>query len=462
MVPYNQKPLRTPASKNKGHRVVPDGATWQLTQYLDTNVHSCCTGTNANVVSSGLPYRAQAGKTGTTDNHTDAWFCGYTPNLAACVWVGYPRGEISMSDLGGTIPGPAFGGGYPATIWRLFAAAAFQSQPGKFPPTRVAGRAAAPDPVPALDVQVPAAGADDEEEARGRVPGRWLDDRWRQRPAAATADQHHDAASADLDQPADDLAVSIGSRRDVLALIAAGRVVAESLARMRALVRPGATTAELDRAAARVFQRHGARSAPQLAYGFPGVTCISVNDEAVHGIPGRRRIEPGDLVKLDVTAELDGYMADAAITVPVPPVAAADAALCDAAAAGLRAALAIARDGATTGAVGAAVEGEVERRGFRVLRELAGHGIGRTIHEPPSVPNFGAAGMGPNAHGGARDHHRADRRGRDALDPADGRRLDGRDRRRRPFRPRRAHDHRRPRPPADPHGVIWRRRRLRS
>jgi methionyl aminopeptidase len=188
--------------------------------------------------------------------------------------------------------------------------------------------------------------------------------------------------------------VSVGSRRDVLALVAAGRVVAEALARMRALVRPGTTTAELDRAAAQVFHRHGARSAPQLAYDFPGVTCISVNDEAVHGIPGRRRIEPGDLVKLDVTAELDGYMADAAITVPVPPVAAADAALCDAAAAGLRAALEVARAGATTGAVGAAVEAEVERRGFRVLRELGGHGIGRTIHEPPSVPNFGTPATG--------------------------------------------------------------------
>src|SRR6185437_15144134 len=90
--------------------------------------------------------------------------------------------------------------------------------------------------------------------------------------------------------------------------------------------------------------------------------CISVNDEAVHGIPGSRRIAAGDLVKLDVTAELRGYMADAAVTVPVPPVAAEDA--------------------------------EVERRGFRVLRELAGHGIGRAIHEPPSVPNFGVAGQG--------------------------------------------------------------------
>jgi membrane peptidoglycan carboxypeptidase len=136
VVPYNQKPILTRPSKNKGHRVVPDGATWQLTQYLDTNVHSCCTGTNANVaISNSSLYRAQAGKTGTTDNHTDAWFCGYTPSLAACVWVGYPKGEVSMSGLGGTIPGPAFGGGYPATIWRLFAAAAFQSQPSKFPAT---------------------------------------------------------------------------------------------------------------------------------------------------------------------------------------------------------------------------------------------------------------------------------------------------------------------------------------
>jgi len=188
--------------------------------------------------------------------------------------------------------------------------------------------------------------------------------------------------------------MSVGSRRDLLGLVAAGRVVAEALARMRTLVRPGATTAQLDRAAADVFARHGARSAPQLAYGFPGVTCISVNDEAVHGIPGRRRIESGDLVKLDVTAELGGYMADAAVTVPVPPVADADAALCAAAAAGLAAALEQARTGATTGAVGAAVEREVERRGFRILRELAGHGIGHTIHEPPSVPNYGAPGLG--------------------------------------------------------------------
>ena len=399
VTPYGGKPVLTPASKNKGHRVIRNGATWQLTQYLDTNVHFCCTGTNANVVNSGLPYRAQAGKTGTTDNYTDAWFCGYTPNLAACVWVGYPKGEISM-DLGGTDPGPGVRRrlpgddlapvrrrGLPATSrgssrrphgrWRRRSRSS--SCPGSRSSrssrrrTRARSTAAARAPPAAAR---PAA-----------RPVRLVGRRRRHDDLSAAASAHHDAAAAD------DL-MSVGSRADLLGLVAAGRVVAEALARMRALVRPGATTAELDRAAAGVFARHGARSAPQLAYGFPGVTCISVNDEAVHGIPGRRRIEPGDLVKLDVTAELGGYMADAAVTVPVPPVAAADAALCEAAAAGLAAALERARAGATTGAVGAAVEREVERRGFRVLRELAGHGIGHTIHEPPSVPNFGAAGLG--------------------------------------------------------------------
>ena len=114
----------------KGVAVVPDGATADVTKFLDANVHSCCTGLNAQV----FPYRAQAGKTGTTDDHTDAWFCGYTPNLAACVWVGYPKGEIAM-DLGGPIGGPAFGGGYPATIWSRFATAVFAHEPTKFPPT---------------------------------------------------------------------------------------------------------------------------------------------------------------------------------------------------------------------------------------------------------------------------------------------------------------------------------------
>src|SRR5690242_17998309 len=111
--------------------------------------------------------------------------------------------------------------------------------------------------------------------------------------------------------------MSIRSQRDLAGMRAAGRVVALALRAMRGAVRPGVTTAELDEVGARVFAEHGARSAPQLVYGFPGVNCISVNDEAVHGIPSGRVLADGDLVTLDVTAELHGFMADAAMTVPV-------------------------------------------------------------------------------------------------------------------------------------------------
>src|SRR5436305_14340878 len=113
--------------------------------------------------------------------------------------------------------------------------------------------------------------------------------------------------------------MSIRTAEELHRLRAAGRVVAATLAAMRDAVQPGVTTAELDAVARRELERHGARSAPQLVYGFPGVTCISVNDQAVHGVPGPRVLEPGDLVTLDLTAALDGYMADAALTVPVGP-----------------------------------------------------------------------------------------------------------------------------------------------
>src|ERR1700689_3014954 len=111
--------------------------------------------------------------------------------------------------------------------------------------------------------------------------------------------------------------MSIGTPEELEALRAAGRVVAEAIRAMRAQARPGVTTAELDEISARVFTRAGARSGPQLDYGFPGTSCISVNDEAVHGVPGERRLQDGDLVKLDVTAELAGFYADACVSVPV-------------------------------------------------------------------------------------------------------------------------------------------------
>src|SRR3954449_11529480 len=181
--------------------------------------------------------------------------------------------------------------------------------------------------------------------------------------------------------------MSVDTPEDLEGLRRAGRAVSATLREVARRVRPGVTTAELDALAARVLARHGARSAPALVSGFPGAIGISVADEAVHGIPGPRRLRSGELVKLDVTAELDGYYADACVSVPVGAVAPRTQRLVAAARSGLRAGMKAAGAGADTGDIGAAVQREVERRGFSVCRELTGHGIGRTIHEPPTVAN---------------------------------------------------------------------------
>lgn len=182
--------------------------------------------------------------------------------------------------------------------------------------------------------------------------------------------------------------MSIESDEDLEGLRRAGRVVALVLAAMREAVREGISTAELDEIAARVLQENGARSAPRVVYDFPGSACISVNEEAVHGVPGSRRLRAGDLVTLDVTVELDGYYADAAVTVGVPPVSDTGRRLIACAEAAFWHAAKAARAGERLAAIGGKVEAEVERHGFRVLRDICGHGIGRSIHEAPSVCNF--------------------------------------------------------------------------
>jgi methionyl aminopeptidase len=169
-----------------------------------------------------------------------------------------------------------------------------------------------------------------------------------------------------------------------------GRLVALTLRSLRAAVAPGITTGQLDAMARSIFLAHGARSGPILTYGYPGAVCISVDDEVVHGIPGTRRLRRGQLVTLDVAAELDGYHADAAITVAVgkadPQATRLIAATRAALAAGIRAA----QPGAALRDVGAAVERTARHHGFRVFRELTGHGIGRAMHEDPTVPNWPA------------------------------------------------------------------------
>jgi len=183
--------------------------------------------------------------------------------------------------------------------------------------------------------------------------------------------------------------MSIDSEQDMRGMKAAGAVVRDALAAMRDAVAPGVSTAELDAVAERVFKKMGARSAPQLVYKFPGVTCISVNDEIVHGIPStKRKLAAGDLVKLDVTAELKGYMADAAITVPVGKVSERARQLAACAEQAFKKALREVRAGRRAIDVGRAVADEVERKGFSVVRMLQGHGIGRTIHEEPMIPNW--------------------------------------------------------------------------
>ncbi len=182
--------------------------------------------------------------------------------------------------------------------------------------------------------------------------------------------------------------MSIESYEQLIALKEVGRICHLSLQAMARFLRPGVTTRAVADVGAAVMRENGARSAPAAVYGFPGEICISVNEEAVHGIPGERAIQPGDLVKLDVTFEKNGYMADAAITVPIEPASEEARRLARCAERAFQRAMRVAKAEHRVNEIGRAVEHEVRRSGFSVIRALSGHGIGRTIHEPPTVPNY--------------------------------------------------------------------------
>ena len=179
----------------------------------------------------------------------------------------------------------------------------------------------------------------------------------------------------------------------------AGRIVAEMLAACRAAVRPGVTTGELDRIAADVLRRRGATSNFK-GYGvpvlppFPGVICTSVNEQVVHGIPGKRRLKEGEILSIDAGAIIEGWHADAAVTVPVGEVSAQAAKLIAVTDEALRRAIGAAVVGKRLGDIGAAVQRFVEAQGFSIVRNYVGHGIGRAMHEEPQVPNYGAPERG--------------------------------------------------------------------
>ena len=174
----------------------------------------------------------------------------------------------------------------------------------------------------------------------------------------------------------------------------AGRVVAETLQILRAAVRPGVTTAELDEIAEREIRARGGTPSFKGYRGFPATICTSVNSEIVHGIPGKRTLKDGDLLKLDAGAIVEGYHGDSAISVPVGEVPQETLKLIETTERSLQSGIAEARAGNRIGDIGAAVQTTAEGAGFSVVREYVGHGIGRALHEDPPVPNYGSHGKG--------------------------------------------------------------------
>jgi len=189
--------------------------------------------------------------------------------------------------------------------------------------------------------------------------------------------------------------VYLRDRTEIERIAAAARLVALTLDRLESELKPGVTTAELDRIAEQFIREHGGRPAFKGYRGFPASICPSINDEVVHGIPGPRTLQDGDIVGIDVGVEMDGYYGDAARTMTVGAVRPEVQKLLEVARGALMAGIAQAQAGRRLGDVSHAIQSHVESHGFSVVRELVGHGIGREMHEEPQVPNYGLPDRGP-------------------------------------------------------------------
>jgi len=189
--------------------------------------------------------------------------------------------------------------------------------------------------------------------------------------------------------------IHLKTPEDIARMKLSGQIAAEVLREVAAKAAPGVTTGELDAYAAELIRKSGARSAFLGYRGFPGNLCTSLNDEVVHGIPGRRRIELGDIVSIDCGVEYDGFIGDTATTVMVgvsqPDIIRLVKTTQEALMAGIQQAVA----GGRVSDIGHAVESVARQAGFSVVREFVGHGVGRRMHEEPQVPNFGPPGRGP-------------------------------------------------------------------
>ncbi|MCH7605543.1 MAG: type I methionyl aminopeptidase [Chloroflexi bacterium] len=175
----------------------------------------------------------------------------------------------------------------------------------------------------------------------------------------------------------------------------AGAVVGATLELLKRAVEPGVTTKDLDDIAYKEIVRHGAKPTFKGYRGFPASICASVNEEIVHGIPGKRVLKAGDIIKMDVGATLDGFIGDAAISVAVGEGSQEAIDLMDATRLSLQEGIAAAQPGNRIGDIGAAIQEFSEARGYGVVREFVGHGVGRFLHEDPQVPNYGQRGLGP-------------------------------------------------------------------
>ncbi|WP_379134853.1 type I methionyl aminopeptidase [Paenibacillus sp. sgz500958] len=171
--------------------------------------------------------------------------------------------------------------------------------------------------------------------------------------------------------------------KDLEGLKAAGKVVGYTIAEMRKAVKPGMTTGELDKVGEEILKRFGASSAPNKTYEFPGWTCISVNEEAAHGIPGSRVIQAGDLINIDVSAELNGYYGDAGVSFQLPPYTEKIQHLCRSTEETMMSVINHLRAGMKVNEIGRVMELEARKRGYKVVRNLCSHGIGKSLHEKP-------------------------------------------------------------------------------
>ena len=201
--------------------------------------------------------------------------------------------------------------------------------------------------------------------------------------------------TASTSVPPNTWGITLKNSSEMESMRRAGAVVASTIAVLCDAVQSGMRTIELDALASREIRRLGARAAFKGYRGFPATICTSINEEIVHGIPGNRVIHEGDLVKMDVGAVVDGFIGDAAVTVAAGDICAEARDLIEATRQSLEEGITAVKEGARVGDIGAAIQSYAEKRGYGVVREFVGHGVGRALHEEPQVPNYGTTGRGP-------------------------------------------------------------------